>query len=167
MITPVGEGALLAAPNQNGFLASILAWVRPSNETVGNGNFRGFQLYDADAFEGQGLSVTCKTALLQSIKCDPYLIRFQEPAYRGSLGDLEWTDRVCDAGCGTSLKHWYDNVALACAGHTLRNAVPTKQGGTIWAGYNETCVKDQTTDRYCNGTSSMLSTQSNTYLHRN
>ncbi|RPA79578.1 pectin lyase-like protein [Ascobolus immersus RN42] len=149
MISPVGENSLSAADNQNGFLASILAYVRPADETIGNRNFTGFQLYEMDSFEGEGLSNTCKTALLQTIKCDGYMIGFQDPGYRGSLDNAEQTASVCDTGCGASLKSWYDNVASNCRGHTVRDAVPTKQGGTIWAGYNETCFKDAT-GRYCN-----------------
>ena len=45
MISPVKSNATMAKDNQNGFLSSILAWVR--NGTIGERNFHGFTLYNA------------------------------------------------------------------------------------------------------------------------
>lgn len=35
MVSPVNENATLAANNVNGFICSILAWVRENNQTIG------------------------------------------------------------------------------------------------------------------------------------
>jgi hypothetical protein len=51
MVTPVNENATLAAANQNGYMSSILAWVRCQNATVGQRILQGFQLYDPNGLE--------------------------------------------------------------------------------------------------------------------
>ncbi|KAG2000883.1 hypothetical protein GB937_010729 [Aspergillus fischeri] len=159
MVTPVGELATLAADNRNGFLSSILAWVRLSSETViGERNFTGFQIYNPLSSQLQNLTRPCVTALTQTIKCHDQLTEWQIPAYHGSLGDRNLTEAICDAGCGKSLKQWFDTVGSACAGQNITSpggsSVATKVGGTIWAGYNETCLMDTATDEYCDGLSS-------------
>jgi len=44
-----------------------------------------------------------------------------------------------------------ESVSTKCAGKTVNGAIPTKHGDYIWAGYNETCVRDPKTKEYCNG----------------
>jgi hypothetical protein len=63
MVSPVKSKATMAKDNQNGFLSSILAWVR--NGTIGERDFPGFTLYNATQDEDMldGLSEGCKTAL--------------------------------------------------------------------------------------------------------
>jgi hypothetical protein len=149
MVSPVEETPTLAADNVNGYMSSILAWVRGANATIGQRNFTGFTLYDADDLEY--LTSTCITALTGVIKCDSYLLRFQQPSIHGSLDNATLTDSVCDAACGTSLKSWFDTVSLSCSGQNITGALPTKVGGYIYQGYNETCLKDPTTGDYCSG----------------
>lgn len=149
MVSPVGETPTYAANNQNGFLSSVMGWVREPNTTIGRRNFEGYQLYKMDWLKD--LPLGCKTALSQVIKCARYTTTFSERRYRGSFGNSTLTDQICDPGCGTSLKSWFDNVSVACRGYNVTYAIPTKVGGTIWQGYNETCLKDTASGQYCNG----------------
>jgi hypothetical protein len=156
MITPVKELAALAKDNRNGFLSSILVWVRNSSDsTIGELDFAGFRIYSPGSLYIEDLSATCQTALTQTIKCHSKLRAWQQPATRRSLGNVTLTDEVCDAGCGNSLRSYYEAVTAACQGQNFTVAAgvtfPERAGGTIWTGYNETCLKDPTTDEYCNG----------------
>jgi hypothetical protein len=42
MVSPVNEPPTLAANNVNGYMSSILAWVRGTNTTIGTRKFTGF-----------------------------------------------------------------------------------------------------------------------------
>ncbi|GIJ91455.1 hypothetical protein Asppvi_010421 [Aspergillus pseudoviridinutans] len=155
MVSPVGELVTRAVDNRNGFLSSILAWVRVSaNETIGEREFPGFQIYGSESVYLEDLTPTCQTAMTQTIKCHDVLQGWQQPVYRGSLDDAELTDAVCDTGCGRSLESYYNGVTAACQGQNFTVAAgvtfPARAGGTIWAGYNETCLKDDNTKKYCN-----------------
>lgn len=156
MVSPVGELVTRAADNRNGFLSSILAWVRTSaNSTIGEREFPGFRVYSPGSIYIEDLTPTCQTALTQTIKCHGVLQGWQQPQMRGALEDTELTDAVCDAGCGRSLEDYYEGVISACTGQnfTVKAGVtfPARAGGTIWTGYNETCLKDSSTGQYCNG----------------
>ncbi|KAL6234521.1 hypothetical protein BDW75DRAFT_241027 [Aspergillus navahoensis] len=136
MVSPVGELITHAADNRNGFLSSILAWVRNSSDTtVGERHFEGFPL-------------------TQTIKCHDKLQGWQQPEMRTSLESKELTDEVCDSGCGRSLQSYYNGVVAACQGQNFTVAAgttfPERAGGTIWTGYNETCLQDPSTGEYCN-----------------
>lgn len=152
MVSPVKSVATLASDNQNGFLSSILAWVR--NGTIGQRDFPGFTLYNSTIDEDglDGLPEVCKTALTATIKCDLYVSRFRELRYRGVLESSNLTDSVCDASCGESLKSWFNTVTTSCNGYQVNGAIPDRAGGIVWAGWNETCLVDPSTGRYCNGT---------------
>ncbi|KAL4861531.1 hypothetical protein BDV12DRAFT_203919 [Aspergillus spectabilis] len=143
MITPVKELATLASDNRNGFLSSILAWIYPPGSS-----------YIED------LTATCQTALSQTIKCHAKLQGWQQLTMRGSLENVTFTDELCDAGCGKSLRAYYEGVTAACHGQnlTVRAGVtfPERVGGTIWTSYNETCLKDPFTGEYCNGISALF-----------
>jgi hypothetical protein len=159
MVTPVGELITLAADNRNGFLSSILAWVRVSPDAViGERNFTGFRVHKQGSKQLDKVSSTCATALTQTIKCHDSLSAWQTPSYHGAVGDRNLTDAICDAGCGKSLQNWFDGVSAACVGQNITSpsgarSLATKAGATIWAGYNETCIKDSTSDQYCNSES--------------
>lgn len=155
MVSPVGELITRAVDNRNGFLSSILAWVRNSSDTtIGERKFEGFQIYRDDSSRIADLTTVCQTAMKQRIKCHEMLEAWQQPEMRGSLDSKNLTDAVCDTGCGRSLQSYYDGVVSACQGQnfTVNSAVtfPARAGATIWTGYNETCLKDPDTDVYCN-----------------
>jgi hypothetical protein len=151
MVTPHGGVATLAKDNVNGFLSSILAWLEGSEETSGKRDFVGFEVFGLDGLRNQYVPDTCKTALSAKIYCDYWVSLFEEPSYRGTLNNKTLTDSVCDKGCGESLKQWYDNVDTACQGYNISSQIPTLHGGRMWAGYNETCLKDSKSGKYCNG----------------
>ncbi|KAL2759071.1 glycoside hydrolase family 55 protein [Sodiomyces alcalophilus JCM 7366] len=150
MVTPYGGVATLAKDNINGFLSSVLAWLQGSEDVTGRRDFEGFQVYTLHGLRNQNIPDTCKTALSAKILCDFWVSMFDEPAYRGTLYNKTLTDSVCDPGCGESLQSWFDNVDEACHGYSISADVPTLHGGRMWAGYNETCLKDPNSGEYCN-----------------
>ncbi|KAL5316363.1 hypothetical protein ACEPPN_015408 [Leptodophora sp. 'Broadleaf-Isolate-01'] len=135
MVSPVQAVPTYARDNVNGFLSSILAWVRGQNgEAIGQREFEGFQIYQPDWLDGlSGMTDVCLTALTAVIKCDDWMERFEEPAYRGDLNNDTLTESICDPGCGASLKSYFGTVESSCAGYVLNEARPSKIGGTIWA----------------------------------
>ncbi|KAB8225907.1 pectin lyase-like protein [Aspergillus novoparasiticus] len=147
MVSPTGETPTYAKDNVNGYISSILAWVREANTTIGQRTFSGLQIYSDGALEG--LTAPCVTALTETIKCSPYLYTFQSPSVHGSLGNTTYTDIVCDDSCGESLALWFNTVSSSCAGQNITGAPPTKVGGYMWQGYNETCLLDSSGE-YCN-----------------
>ncbi|KAL3483769.1 pectate lyase superfamily protein-domain-containing protein [Aspergillus germanicus] len=155
MITPVKELVTLATDNRNGFLSSILAWVRNSSDTtIGQRELGGFQIYLPGSAYIEDLTATCQTALTQTTKCHAKLQGWQELTMRGSLDNVTLTDELCDAGCGMSLRNYYDAVTATCHDQNITVSAgitfPERPGGTIWTGYNKTCLKDPSTGEYCN-----------------
>jgi hypothetical protein len=154
MVSPVNENATLSASNINGFMASILAWVRENNNTIGAEQFPGFQIIDLTDLDG--LTATCATALTQTIHCSYYFLSYQSPRVGVSLQNATLTDEICGSSCGTSLAQWFENVASNCANETIGDTNPTLIGGYIWEGYNQTCLKDPSSGQYCTGMSTSL-----------
>jgi hypothetical protein len=153
MVSPLGENPTYAKDNKNGFLSSLLAWVRGPKKIIGGRDFRGFHIWSSvtESDDLKGLPAACKTSLTQLVKCDPYALMFLEENYRGSLDNDTLTESVCDQSCATSLESWFDNVDSTCAGYNVTGSAATKYGGRIWSGWNETCLKDTTSGKYCNG----------------
>jgi hypothetical protein len=153
LISPLGGTPTFASDNKNGFLSSILAWLQGSITIGGQRKFDGYRVWTAETLDGMHLALpsTCISALTEIIRCDNYTKNFMSPGLYGSPGNQSVTDSVCDVGCGQSLKAWFDGVSLACNGHNISDALPMLRGGRIWAGYNSTCLKDQSTGKYCNG----------------
>ncbi|KAF3386940.1 Glucan 1,3-beta-glucosidase [Penicillium rolfsii] len=152
MVSPRGEMLTYATDNKNGFLSSLLAWIRGPKEIISSRDHAGFHVWDSDTDSEAlaGLPSACKTSLTQLVRCDIWASTFLGELYRGSLYNDTLTDSVCDESCGESLKSWFDSVATDCAGYNVSSSTPTKYGGQIWSGWNETCLKDPTTDEYCN-----------------
>ncbi|PGH27695.1 hypothetical protein AJ80_00710 [Polytolypa hystricis UAMH7299] len=149
MISPANENATMAKDNKNGFMSSILAWLKGSNDTTGQRPLTGFTVFEPHSLPST-LPGSCITALTATIKCHDTVFSFWEPAYHGTLEDDSLTDLVCDQGCGNSLASWFNTVERNCEGYTLFDRPPNLFGGNMWTGWNETCYKDPTTDRYCN-----------------
>ncbi|KXG46668.1 Pectin lyase fold/virulence factor [Penicillium griseofulvum] len=150
MVSPVKSVPTYAKDNMNGFLSSILAWLNGAEQTAGHRDFPGFSLYTTDSLEDMDLSASCITALAERIECDLYLRTFTEPSYHGSLNNDTLTDSICDTSCGVSLSKWFKSVSQNCATYNITGAVAPLLGGRLWAGYNETCLRDPDTDEYCN-----------------
>ena len=118
---------------------------------LGVGAFRVFEVADLDNYD---IGDACVSALSADIACNPYIRSFMELSYRGSLENITLTDEICVGTCSGSLRKWFEAVSKDCAGKSFGSsgrAIPTQYGGNIWAGWNETCVKDPKTNRYCNG----------------
>ena len=113
----------------------------------------GFQLISNPALlQGSDLSDTCQSVLQQSIACDTYVASFKAKEYRSSLNDTALTNSVCAASCGTALTTAQRRIAGACAstpelfpGYPILSVIDT-----VVAGWNETCLKDKTSGKYCN-----------------
>lgn len=150
MVSPVNESPTLAADNKNGFMSSILAWLKGAEGATGERDFPGFTVYTPNTLPTP-LPDDCVTALSATIKCEDTVFSFWEPSYHGSLGDIELTNAVCDSGCGKSLASWFHNVQTYCAGHPLSNYPAELYAGNMWAGWNETCYRDPNSGLYCNG----------------
>lgn len=150
MVSPVNEKPTLSANNKNGFMASILAWVREKDEVIGEETFPGFQLYNLDDLDDvEELTSTCKTALSQTIRCSPFLKTLRYPNTGKYIDNSTEADMICAPGCGKSLKSWFDNVSSSCTDQSLGYSDPTTDGGYIYAAYNQTCFKDPKTGQYC------------------
>ncbi|KAF2012850.1 carbohydrate-binding module family 50 protein [Aaosphaeria arxii CBS 175.79] len=109
----------------------------------------GFTIYERNELDN-ALGETCISSLAANIDCIDYVRAFMQLKYHSSLESVQLTDAVCTATCASSLKNYFDSVSGSCTGKSLSGAPPTKFGGYIWAGYNETCVRDPRTKSYCN-----------------
>ncbi|KAK2731146.1 hypothetical protein FQN57_003634 [Myotisia sp. PD_48] len=148
MVTPRGFRPTYAAENKNGFTSSLLAWVREKETVIGEREFPGFHLYVNNTLTD--ITKVCRTAVTQRIDCHSIYLQWQTPIYHGIFESDEITNVICEEDCKKSLKNWFETVEFACAGQNITGAVPTILGGFLYQGYNETCLKDTTTGKYCN-----------------
>ncbi|OBT80414.1 hypothetical protein VF21_00738 [Pseudogymnoascus sp. 05NY08] len=152
MVSPLGSAPTYAKDNVNGFLSSILAWLQGSTDVVGEREFPGYRVWSnalLDSLYGPALPDSCRSALTEVIACDNRTETYQSGGIRGWFGTINDTDIVCAASCGESLKSWFDSVSIACAGYHVNNAHPALLGGRIWSGWNQTCLLDRPSGRYC------------------
>ncbi|KAH8431631.1 LysM peptidoglycan-binding domain-containing protein [Aspergillus melleus] len=118
--------------------------------SIGGDIFPGFQIYELDNLNDvAGLTSACKTALSQTIRCHPFLKTFKSQNVGKYIDDAMEADMICAPSCGDSLKSWFDNVSTSCINQTLGFSKPSRNGGYIYAGYNQTCHKDPETGQYC------------------
>ncbi|KAL6234792.1 hypothetical protein BDW75DRAFT_230891 [Aspergillus navahoensis] len=150
MVTSFQGFPTYAKDNVNGFLSSILVWLGGANQTAGGREFPGFSIYSSSTLEAADFPLSCKTALTDLIKCDPYMSTMMMASYHGSLNNDTLTESLCDPSCGTSLQQWFSSVQHNCAGYNISGSPPELYGGRMWAAYNETCSKDKDTGKYCN-----------------
>ncbi|KAL3473173.1 pectate lyase superfamily protein-domain-containing protein [Aspergillus californicus] len=155
LISPAGNNTetTFASDNQNGFLASIIAWLQGTGDgnTVGGRNFTGFPLFDGGSLDGVDLPATCVQALYQTVYCDSAIWEMRDAGYHGALGDEELTDSVCDAGCQRSLAQVHTGIVTRCEESEISPGLPaTSVVERLWWAYNDTCLKDVTTGQYCN-----------------
>ncbi|KPM44181.1 hypothetical protein AK830_g2384 [Neonectria ditissima] len=122
---------------------------------VGFGLFlgiRAFRIYEDTDLDNYDVGDACVSALSADIACHPEIHSFLQPSYRGSLENVTLTDEICTGTCSASLRKWFNTVSNDCAGKSdeFNGNPPTRYGGYVWAGWNETCVKDPKTKKYCN-----------------
>ncbi|KAK1756645.1 hypothetical protein QBC47DRAFT_341293 [Echria macrotheca] len=118
-------------------------------EQVNTASSSAFKVFD-DGWLDPSLGNGCFQALTTEISCHPLVKSFKIVRYRGSLGSTNITDTVCTVDCQTSLKSWFNTVSSACVGVIISGQPANRLGGNMWAGWNETCVKDPKTKQYCN-----------------
>ncbi|PYI31333.1 hypothetical protein BP00DRAFT_177404 [Aspergillus indologenus CBS 114.80] len=126
-------------------------------DTSSSFNFRGFQLWSENNKSHirmlSKLSPACRASVTQKIHCHPETRSLQRQWARWKqgpgLGNDKLSDLVCDSGCGGSIAAWFQSVERDCATLEERMLFPTLRGGQLWAGWNETCLRDARTGRYC------------------
>ncbi|KAH3006943.1 hypothetical protein KXW60_003497 [Aspergillus fumigatus] len=149
-ISPAGETPLYARDVQNGYASSLLAWLHTGTGAIGKRKFPGFYLWDGEMDRDvlSGVSSTCKASLTRLVECHDQVYMLRALQWRGSMHNDTLTDLMCDKTCGQSLQLWFESVLAGCA-REQDHVVLAEPGGIIWAGWNETCVKDPNTEKYC------------------
>ncbi|KAH2485347.1 hypothetical protein KXW70_006787 [Aspergillus fumigatus] len=149
-ISPAGETPLYARDVQNGYTSSLLAWLHTGTGAIGKRKFPGFYLWDGEMDRDvlSGVSSTCKASLTRLVECHDQVYMLRALQWRGSMHNDTLTDLMCDKTCGQSLQLWFESVLAGCA-REQDHVVLAEPGGIIWAGWNETCVKDPNTGKYC------------------
>ncbi|KAH1752175.1 hypothetical protein KXX41_008184 [Aspergillus fumigatus] len=149
-ISPAGETPLYARDVQNGYTSSLLAWLHTRTGAIGKRKFPGFYLWDGEMDRDvlSGVSSTCKASLTRLVECHDQVYMLRALQWRGSMHNDTLTDLMCDKTCGQSLQLWFESVLAGCA-REQDHVVLAEPGGIIWAGWNETCVKDPNTGKYC------------------
>lgn len=99
------------------------------------------------------LSRLCVTAMEASLPCDPYLQLLANQDYYGSMEDSNLQSSLCDPACGSTLSSYHASVISACKSDPQPwQGLPAGwYGDMLWAAYNQTCLKDNTSGLYCNG----------------
>ncbi|KAH2752728.1 hypothetical protein KXV94_001973 [Aspergillus fumigatus] len=149
-ISPAGETPLYVRDVQNGYASSLLAWLHTGTGAIGKRKFPGFYLWDGEMDRDvlSGVSSTCKASLTRLVECHDQVYMLRALQWRGSMHNDTLTDLMCDKTCGQSLQLWFESVLAGCA-REQDHVVLAEPGGIIWAGWNETCVKDPNTEKYC------------------
>ncbi|ODM15751.1 hypothetical protein SI65_08985 [Aspergillus cristatus] len=109
------------------------------------------QIYKYGLNSTATLSNGCTEALKGALNCDPYLQSLAAIDYYGPVGNNTLQDALCAASCGSSLSEYHDSVHKACANDPQPwDGIPAFWvGDIIWATYNRTCLKDETSGEYC------------------
>ncbi|KAH6608261.1 LysM domain-containing protein [Trichoderma cornu-damae] len=112
----------------------------------------GFQAIPQQFLDLVTLDSTCLQVLQQTVNCDDTVAGLGQREYHGSLGDVKLTDAVCAASCKMALTTARRRIAGACTktpellpGMTILSYIDS-----ITTGWNETCLKDDTSGQYCN-----------------
>ncbi|UZP41727.1 hypothetical protein NXS19_009543 [Fusarium pseudograminearum] len=99
-------------------------------------------------------NTACNKALEAEIHCDKFLSGIMTEDSEWTKEKVKLADSVCTDTCYDSLQRWYDTVTDACDNGednflVLDKVSHTGYGGEMWRAFNETCVKDPKTGRYC------------------
>ncbi|KAI0383271.1 hypothetical protein F5Y04DRAFT_278977 [Hypomontagnella monticulosa] len=141
----IGLSSLYAPPVE----AIRIPFLHPLSERNTAG---GFQLAQTGQFSGLGLASACEQTLYQTINCDAYVADLGQKVYHGSLGNDSLTDSVCADTCQTALATARTNISDTCASTpNLFEGYPVSALiDSIQTGWNETCLRDIKTSKYCN-----------------
>ncbi|OIW28355.1 pectin lyase-like protein, partial [Coniochaeta ligniaria NRRL 30616] len=161
MVSPVKAAATMAAPNQNGYLSSILAWLEGSTAVVGS-RFPGWSIFPNGSLADAGLTTACEAAMYQTLKCDVSAKALLSDGYQGNVGNATALSLMCDPDCYDSLRYLHGSIVSACAStpELLPGWPLVGFADMVWAHWNETCFKDPTTGQFCDSVLSAFSTVS-------
>ncbi|KAK5651475.1 hypothetical protein OQA88_12482 [Cercophora sp. LCS_1] len=106
MVSPVKMAATLAAPNKNGYLSSVLAWLRGSTNIAGP-RFEGWDLFPNGSLADAGLTPGCEAAMYQTIKCDNIASTLAGDGPQGGIGNVTVLKQICDPTCAQSLRYMH------------------------------------------------------------
>lgn len=150
LVSPHNGVPTMAADNRMGFMSSVLAWLRGASETTGPRDFEGFHVHAPEDVEFLPVSDNCRMALAERVECHDEVESFQSLGYRGSLENQTLTDLVCQPSCGESLADYVSGVRRLCRDANVGAGPADLYGARMHAGYNETCLRDTDSGRYCN-----------------
>ncbi|KAF4331882.1 hypothetical protein FBEOM_14336 [Fusarium beomiforme] len=117
----------------------------------------GAFLFTEEWVAGGHVTKACAKALTSRIECDSYVPNMNPNHYQKWVGDTELADKICTKTCHDSFRIWNDTVTRDCAedmNGSDFNARSTTHSimltvSHIWQGFNETCIKDNESGRYC------------------
>lgn len=120
---------------------------------IATGQFTGLQIVPQSLVDGSNLNSECKKALEPLADCDESVANLRLREHHGSLHDQEWTDIACAPACRDALSTRRQLIRDACT------STPEIAPGwpvmalidSINSGWNDLCLKDPETEKYCNG----------------
>lgn len=115
--------------------------------------FAGFPLNAVNSLQGIGLEAACEQVLYQPVNCDNIVSTLGGRVYHNGWNDSAVMTSICAPSCEASLKTIRRRVAGACAKTSeIMPGYPTLAFvDSIYTGWNETCLRDDKTEKYCNG----------------
>ncbi|KAJ5387333.1 hypothetical protein N7509_009874 [Penicillium cosmopolitanum] len=150
-ISPHDSVPLWSRDVKNGYTSSLLGWYRKPTDTVGQRNFTGYYLYSSPEDDGllEGLSSACQTAMTRLINCPDETYSFLERSWPRSYTNKTIAKMVCSTECEKSMQTWYEDVTHHCSEFDTKEDVMNFRGGVLWAGWNQTCLQDPESGKYC------------------
>ncbi|KAK1994860.1 hypothetical protein LX36DRAFT_692917 [Colletotrichum falcatum] len=112
----------------------------------------GFQAVPQQLLDMVSLDATCLQVLKQTINCEETVADLGQREYHGSLETIELTDAVCTPSCKSALTVARRRIQGACAKtpELLPGMTILSQIDSVVAGWEETCLKDEASGKYCN-----------------
>lgn len=117
-----------------------------------------FSMGDPAIREGR-VSKACGKALEMDIECHNHIPDMNLNYYQKWVGDVELANKICTKTCSDSFRSWNDTVTRDCAEDIISSDSLVRWApvmlmfsiSQMWQGFNETCVKDTESGRYCQG----------------
>lgn len=126
--------------------STITAQESETSYFFGNGTF----------YPSTTISTACSSAILGEVSCLDDLLTYTYADAFYPLGNTTYQQQLCNAGCGSSLAEYVENVTSACAGQPepFDGLPATYYGNWAWSTWNLTCLQDAKSGNYCIGISS-------------